>query len=72
MWPAVCANCGEKIQVPFEPDPNRKTYCKECLKKTREDFKKNEPTDNNSGGSIGLNEAFKKDPVYFSKKKKLN
>jgi CxxC-x17-CxxC domain-containing protein len=36
MWPAVCANCGEKIQVPFEPDPNRKTYCKECLKKVRE------------------------------------
>jgi CxxC-x17-CxxC domain-containing protein len=101
MWAAVCANCGEKIQVPFEPDPNRKTYCKECLKKTRSEsqvsnqenfqignnssnnfsgerqhtsalsknFKKNKPADKKSDGSIGLNEAFKKGPVYFSKKK---
>ena len=86
MWPAVCANCGEKIQVPFEPDPNRKTYCKECLKKTRSEtqvskqanfkagnnnnFGKNEPADKKPGDSIGLNEAFKKDPVYFSRRKK--
>ena len=102
MWPAVCANCGEKIQVPFEPDPNRKTYCKECLKKTRselqvsnqanfqtennnnsnnfsrerqytppssKDFEKNKPADKNSGGSIGLDEALKKGPVYFSKRR---
>jgi len=36
MWAAVCARCGEKIKVPFEPDPNRKTYCKECLKLMRQ------------------------------------
>jgi CxxC-x17-CxxC domain-containing protein len=35
MWAAVCAYCGRKIKVPFEPDPERKTYCKECLKKVR-------------------------------------
>jgi CxxC-x17-CxxC domain-containing protein len=83
-WAAVCANCGEKILVPFEPDPNRKTYCKECLKKIRSgtqvskqanfqtnnnNFKKNEPVNKNSDGSIGLNEALKKGPVYFSKRK---
>lgn len=29
---AVCDTCGEKITVPFKPDPARPTFCKECLK----------------------------------------
>ncbi|MEK7494196.1 MAG: CxxC-x17-CxxC domain-containing protein, partial [Patescibacteria group bacterium] len=28
---ATCDNCGKTIQVPFVPDPKRKTYCKTCL-----------------------------------------
>jgi CxxC-x17-CxxC domain-containing protein len=32
MFEAVCDTCEEKIQVPFKPDPNRPTFCKECLK----------------------------------------
>ncbi len=32
MYDAVCSSCDEKIQVPFEPDPKRPTFCKECLK----------------------------------------
>jgi len=32
MYEAVCSTCEEKIQVPFKPDPNRPTFCKECLK----------------------------------------
>ncbi|MBI5913489.1 type IV secretion system DNA-binding domain-containing protein [Candidatus Azambacteria bacterium] len=28
---ATCDNCGKAIQVPFLPDPKRKTYCKTCL-----------------------------------------
>ena len=32
MFEAVCDTCGEKISVPFEPDPKRPTFCKECLK----------------------------------------
>ena len=28
---AACDNCGKAIQVPFLPDPKRKTYCKTCL-----------------------------------------
>lgn len=35
MWDARCAICGQNIQVPFQPDPNRETYCKECLLKVR-------------------------------------
>jgi CxxC-x17-CxxC domain-containing protein len=32
MFDAVCDMCGEKIQVPFQPDGKRPTFCKECLK----------------------------------------
>ncbi len=28
---ATCDNCGKAIQVPFMPDPKRRTYCKTCL-----------------------------------------
>ncbi len=26
----ICQRCGKKSQVPFEPDPEREVYCKEC------------------------------------------
>jgi len=32
MFSAVCDTCEEKILVPFQPDPTRPTFCKECLK----------------------------------------
>ena len=35
MWDAVCEMCGEKIKVPFKPDPKRSTYCKDCLVEAR-------------------------------------
>lgn len=35
MWDAVCAACGTGIRVPFQPDPTRPTYCKDCLVKVR-------------------------------------
>jgi CxxC-x17-CxxC domain-containing protein len=31
MYDAVCAVCGKKTQVPFEPDPNRPVFCKEHI-----------------------------------------
>ncbi len=31
MWDAVRKLCGEKIKVPFKPDPNRDTFCRNCL-----------------------------------------
>jgi len=36
MWDAVCATCGTAIKVPFQPDPARATYCKDCLLKARQ------------------------------------
>ena len=33
-----CADCGEEItELPFEPDPDRPIYCKECwIKRTNQ------------------------------------
>lgn len=31
-YPALCATCNMEIRVPFKPDPNRPTFCKECFK----------------------------------------
>jgi CxxC-x17-CxxC domain-containing protein len=35
MWDSVCEMCGEKIKVPFKPDPERETYCRSCLVELR-------------------------------------
>ncbi|KKQ46415.1 MAG: hypothetical protein US63_C0002G0028 [Candidatus Moranbacteria bacterium GW2011_GWC2_37_8] len=32
MFEAICDMCGDKIQVPFQPDGKRPTFCKDCLK----------------------------------------
>lgn len=32
MYEAVCDTCGIKIQVPFVPDGQRPTFCKDCFK----------------------------------------
>ncbi len=32
MHEATCSRCGKSILVPFEPDPKRPVYCKNCLK----------------------------------------
>lgn len=32
IFETVCDTCGENIKVPFQPDPKRPTFCKECLK----------------------------------------
>ena len=31
MYDAVCANCGNPTQVPFEPRGDRPVYCSECF-----------------------------------------
>ena len=32
MYPAKCATCETDIEVPFRPDADRPTFCKDCLK----------------------------------------
>lgn len=41
MYPAVCAECGQNTEVPFEPRGDRPVYCLDCFSKrsaTRERF----------------------------------
>jgi CxxC-x17-CxxC domain-containing protein len=31
MFPAVCAECGQNTEVPFEPRGDRPVYCRDCF-----------------------------------------
>jgi CxxC-x17-CxxC domain-containing protein len=31
MYPAVCAECGQQTEVPFEPRTDRPVYCRTCF-----------------------------------------
>ena len=35
LYDAVCNTCGLKTQVPFNPDPEKPVYCRECFQKHR-------------------------------------
>jgi len=35
MFPAVCADCGNETEVPFEPREDRPVYCSDCYRKVR-------------------------------------
>lgn len=42
MYDAVCSECGEATQVPFEPQPDRPVYCRDCFQARRSS--RHEPT----------------------------
>lgn len=71
-YDAVCQKCLKKIKVPFEPDPKRKTYCRDCLK----DIRQSAASLGNGSQSgprqkfISLEEAVKNKPESFSPAKK--
>lgn len=33
MYPAVCAECGQNTEVPFEPRGDKPVYCRACFSK---------------------------------------
>jgi len=35
MFPAVCAQCGQATQVPFQPREGRPVYCSACYNKVK-------------------------------------
>ncbi len=35
MYKATCSECGADTEVPFEPDPSRPVFCRECFMKKR-------------------------------------
>lgn len=61
LYPAVCATCGVDIEVPFQPDGSRPTFCKDCLrdyqravaKAKQEEERKQKDKDDYQGGSSG-------------------
>ena len=80
MWDAVCATCGTSIKVPFQPDPARQTYCKDCLLKLRQGTEagkapqsqqQSRPSESSTGGRIQTSATpapapeEKKEPVEF-------
>lgn len=34
-WKATCSTCGKDVFVPFEPQPGRPVYCKDCMVKIK-------------------------------------
>ena len=35
MYPAVCAQCGQETEVPFQPREDRPVYCSSCFQQRR-------------------------------------
>jgi CxxC-x17-CxxC domain-containing protein len=35
MYKTKCSECGQETEVPFEPDPDRDVFCRECYAKKR-------------------------------------
>jgi len=60
---AICAQCGKKTKVTFQPDGVRPIYCPECLQRIRKE-KTKQPE------SIPLEQAIKQEPQSFKKIKK--
>ncbi len=39
-WRITCSRCGKEAKVPFEPAPDKPTYCRECYVQVRAETKK--------------------------------
>jgi CxxC-x17-CxxC domain-containing protein len=35
MFPAVCDDCGQQTQVPFQPTSGKPVYCSDCFERRR-------------------------------------
>ncbi|MFH1450365.1 MAG: CxxC-x17-CxxC domain-containing protein [archaeon] len=46
MHTATCADCGQKCEVPFEPNPDKPVYCRDC-------YQKHKPQRRSFGGGGG-------------------
>jgi len=31
LYPAVCSECGQQTEVPFNPTPGKPVYCRDCF-----------------------------------------
>ena len=86
IYDAVCSTCEEPIKVPFKPDPNRPTFCKECLKdyqrtmaKARVEQASNQSLANNRQSAIIVKKVQPREPerkiehkAYIPKEKPMS
>ncbi len=68
----VCQRCGKKSKVPFEPDPEREVYCKECHAEIQREQAKERLRQQRELNSQGQqeNEDFKTKPIKKTDKEK--
>ena len=69
LYDAVCAQCGKKTQVVFQPDGVRPVYCPECLAKIRESQSPEKDFIPSSRPDLTLEQATKKQPTPFRQKR---
>ncbi len=69
MWDAVCEMCGEKIKVPFKPDPKRSTYCKDCLMEARKQT--TEPVRDNETNNKDIKKEEEKKEIHQIENKEV-
>lgn len=75
LFEAVCDTCEKKIWVPFKPDPNRPTFCRECLKDYQRIMakKENEKKEIKKTNEIPLSQTKQAEPsVFISQEKPMN
>ncbi|MBU2540137.1 type IV secretion system DNA-binding domain-containing protein [Patescibacteria group bacterium] len=70
LYDAICSNCNKPTKVVFQPEKGRPIYCKNCLKKVRENSGKSEKTETNRAPTVSLKEAIEKEVVSFSSPRK--
>ena len=68
LYQAQCATCGTDIEVPFEPDGTRPTFCKDCLRdyqrataKARNEIERKNQTTGTGGASGNAGNAPRQD-----------
>lgn len=52
LYPAICATCGMEIEVPFQPDDSRPTFCKDCLRDYQRAVAKAKNEEQSHSGSV--------------------
>ncbi|HXE73216.1 MAG TPA: zinc-ribbon domain containing protein [Candidatus Nitrosotenuis sp.] len=58
MYDAVCAACGQKTQVPFQPTGSRPVYCSDCFSRQGGGFGGSRDRGERGGGRGGRRDRY--------------
>ena len=53
MFPAVCADCGSRCEVPFRPNGKKPVLCRSCFAPAGNDFESKFASRPDAGRSMG-------------------